>query len=113
MAADEHSNPERRSPRAPEREAGRRQSTTHRRKAQMADESVSTSSPRRRLLLSTHHPLTAGRLAELMDLESTTPVRKAIKQLNTDYETTGRAFRIEQVAGGFQILTLAPIRRSP
>src|SRR4051812_40093171 len=29
------------------------------------------------LLLSTHHPLTAGRLAELLDLDSTKPVRKA------------------------------------
>ena len=58
------------------------------------------------LLLSTHHPLTAGRLAELMDLGSTKPVRKAIKELNQQYESTGRSFRIDQVAGGFQILTL-------
>src|SRR5215207_1201217 len=33
------------------------------------------------LLLSTHHPLTAGRLAELLDLEAIKPVRKAIQQL--------------------------------
>ncbi len=58
------------------------------------------------LLLGTHHPLTAGRLAELLDLSSTKPVRNAIQQLNTDYEASGRAFRIEQVAGGYQILTL-------
>ena len=58
------------------------------------------------LLLSTHHPLTAGRLAELLDLESTKPLRRAVKTLNEQYETGGRAFRIEQVAGGFQILTL-------
>ncbi len=58
------------------------------------------------LLLGTHHPLTAGRLAELLDLSSTKPVRNAIQQLNSDYESTGRAFRIEQVAGGYQILTL-------
>ncbi|MDB5291016.1 MAG: scpB [Phycisphaerales bacterium] len=58
------------------------------------------------LLLSTHHPLTAGRLAELLDLSSTKPVRRAIKELNTQYESAGRTFRIEQVAGGFQILTL-------
>jgi segregation and condensation protein B len=58
------------------------------------------------LLLSTHHPLTAGRLAELMDLPSTKPVRAAIKQLNADYESTGRSFRVDQVAGGYQILTL-------
>jgi segregation and condensation protein B len=58
------------------------------------------------LLLSTHHPLTAGRLAELLDLSSTKPVRRAIKELNSQYESAGRTFRIEQVAGGFQILTL-------
>jgi segregation and condensation protein B len=58
------------------------------------------------LLLSTHHPLTAGRLAELMDLETTKSVRKAIKELNAQYEATSRSFRIEQVAGGYQILTL-------
>jgi segregation and condensation protein B len=58
------------------------------------------------LLLSTHHPLTAGRLAELMDLPSTKPVRLAIKELNAQYESTGRSFRIEQVAGGYQLLTM-------
>ena len=58
------------------------------------------------LLLSTHSPMTAGRLAELMDLESTKPVRKAIKELNQQYESTNRSFRVEQVAGGYQILTL-------
>ena len=58
------------------------------------------------LLLSTHHPLTAGRVADLMDLPATKPVRKAIKSLNEQYEQTGRSFRIEQVAGGYQILTL-------
>jgi segregation and condensation protein B len=58
------------------------------------------------LLLSTHHPLTAGRLAELMDLPATKPVRQAIKDLNTQYDESHRAFRVEQVAGGYQILTL-------
>ena len=58
------------------------------------------------LLLSTHSPLTAGRLAELMDLGATKPVRNAIKELNQQYETSGRSFRVEQVAGGYQILTL-------
>ena len=58
------------------------------------------------LLLSTHHPLTAGRLAELMELPGTKSVRKAIKLLNEQYEQTSRSFRIEQVAGGYQILTM-------
>jgi segregation and condensation protein B len=58
------------------------------------------------LLFSTHHPLTAGRLAELLDLESTKAVRRAIKNLNAEYEQSGRSFRVEQVAGGYQLLTL-------
>jgi segregation and condensation protein B len=58
------------------------------------------------LLLSTHHPLTAGRLAELMELPTPGPVRAAIKALNAQYEQSNRAFRIDQVAGGYQILTL-------
>ena len=59
------------------------------------------------LLLSTHHPLTAGRLAELLKLKSVKPVRRGVTELNEQYADTGRAFRIEQVAGGYQILTLA------
>jgi segregation and condensation protein B len=59
------------------------------------------------LLLATHHPLTAARLVELLDLKSVKPVRRGVASLNKQYAETGRAFRIEQVAGGYQILTLA------
>ena len=58
------------------------------------------------LLFSTQHPLTAGRLGELLECSSTRPVRRAIKALNEQYEQSGRAFRVEQVAGGYQLLTL-------
>ncbi len=59
------------------------------------------------LLLSTHHPLTPARLAELLEVGGgTRPIRPAIAALNTAYEQTGRSFRVEQVAGGYQILTL-------
>ena len=58
------------------------------------------------LLFATHHPLTAGRLAELMGMPSTKPIRRAVRELNLQYEQSGRSFRIEQVAGGFQLLTL-------
>jgi segregation and condensation protein B len=57
-------------------------------------------------LFSTHHPLTAGRLAELMELDSTKPIRRAVKNLNEQYEQAGRCFRIDLVAGGYQLLTL-------
>ncbi|GEM_PF-200733 len=57
-------------------------------------------------LFATHSPLTGGKLAELFNLESTKPIRKAVRLLNEQYEQTGRCFRVEQVAGGFQLLTL-------
>ncbi|MGA2498126.1 MAG: SMC-Scp complex subunit ScpB [Tepidisphaeraceae bacterium] len=58
------------------------------------------------LLFSTHSPLTPQRLAELMELKSQKTLKKAIKELNRQYEETGRCFRVEQVAGGYQLLTL-------
>jgi segregation and condensation protein B len=58
------------------------------------------------MLFGTHHPLTAGKLAELMELETTRPIRKAIQALNQQYDQSGRSFRVEQVAGGYQLLTL-------
>ena len=58
------------------------------------------------LLLSTHHPLTAAQVADVLELPGSKGVKRAIAGLNAAYEATGRSFRIEQVAGGYQILTL-------
>ena len=58
------------------------------------------------LLFSTQHPLTGGRVADLLGLASISPVRSAVAELNRQYEATGRSFRVEQVAGGYQLLTL-------
>lgn len=58
------------------------------------------------LLFSTHHPLTAARLAELLDVKSVKPVHAGVRELNKQYEETNRSFRVEQVAGGYQMLTL-------
>jgi segregation and condensation protein B len=58
------------------------------------------------LLLATHAPLTAGRLAELMGLDTTRAIRQGVRDLNAIYEQSNRSFRIEQVAGGYQMLTL-------
>lgn len=58
------------------------------------------------LLFSTQHPLTPGRIAELLELNSTRAVKRAVAELNREYESTSRVFRVEQVAGGYQLLTL-------
>src|SRR5690606_26486693 len=59
------------------------------------------------LLFATHHPLTAGRIADVLELPTPRGAKGAIRAPNKVYEETGRCFRIEQVAGGYQMLTLA------
>ncbi len=58
------------------------------------------------LLFSTHHPLTPARIAELLEIKSTKPVKLAVQSLNDSYIATARSFRVEQVAGGYQLLSL-------
>lgn len=58
------------------------------------------------LLFSTRHPLTPARLGELLGGVGVRQLRVAVARLNEQYERTGRCFRVEQVAGGYQLLTL-------
>jgi len=60
------------------------------------------------LLVSTDKPLTEARLAALLGIEkkgAASVVREAIDELNQQYEQTGRSFRVERLAGGYQMLT--------
>jgi len=57
-------------------------------------------------LLTSDRAMTAGRLAEALDLPGSAPVKAAIETLNAAYESTGRSFRIEEVAGGYSVMTL-------
>jgi len=50
-------------------------------------------------------PLPAARLAESIAEATLKQITEAIDALNALYESTGRSFRIEQVAGGWQIMT--------
>jgi segregation and condensation protein B len=66
------------------------------------------------VLLSINRPASEARLAEFLglsaqgskDKSSTALVRQAIEQLNAAYASTQRSFRIERLAGGWQLLTL-------
>ncbi|HEY7114953.1 MAG TPA: SMC-Scp complex subunit ScpB [Tepidisphaeraceae bacterium] len=58
------------------------------------------------MLFSTHHPLTGQRLGELLEIKSQKAIKKGVQDLNKQYEDGGRTFRIEQVAGGYQMLSL-------
>lgn len=60
-------------------------------------------------LLTSERALTSGKIAEALGLNfpgASKPVNQAIERLNNEYQDTGRAFRIEQVAGGWQVMTL-------
>ena len=58
------------------------------------------------ILFSTDMPLSAGKLAEIVGVDSTKPVKQCIEDLNKGYEQRQAAYRIEERAGGYQLLTL-------
>ncbi len=58
------------------------------------------------VLMTVDRPINAAKIADALELESTKPIGPAIESLNAAYEQAGRSFRIEQVAGGYQVLTL-------
>jgi len=59
------------------------------------------------VLFASDEPLSAARLANIVETD-TKQVREQIKKLNDKYRANNNAFRIEQIAGGFQMLTLSP-----
>lgn len=63
------------------------------------------------LLMTTDKPLTAAKAAELLtqsggEKVSGKAVAEAVASLNAVYEQSGRSFRIESLAGGWQVMTL-------
>lgn len=57
------------------------------------------------LLFVSNNPVTEKQLKELMKDLSSEALNKYIQGLNDEYEKTGRSFRIEEIAGGWQIRT--------
>ena len=58
------------------------------------------------VLFASDESLTDNRLAKIVE-SSVKQVRQSIKNLNEKYQTNNNAFRIEQIAGGYQMLTLS------
>lgn len=58
------------------------------------------------VLFATEVPLKPSKIAEVAGLKGARQAKKFINQLNKGYEQTGAAFRIEEIAEGFQMLTL-------
>jgi segregation and condensation protein B len=57
------------------------------------------------ILFASNTPLTVGKIAQAAELPSARLVRQAVETLNARYEQVGSAFRIEHIAGGYQMLT--------
>ena len=57
------------------------------------------------LLLSSDRPVSTTRIAQLCDAEDGRQVRAIIEDLRREYEEEKHAFRVEEIAGGFQVLT--------
>jgi len=58
------------------------------------------------ILFASDEPLSTAKLADIAELQGTKQVHKAIETLNENYSAANNAFRIEQIAGGFQMMTL-------
>ena len=57
------------------------------------------------VLMTTERPLASSKLSELLGKAGVSAVNTAIDQLNQLYADSNRSFRIESVAGGWQIIT--------
>jgi segregation and condensation protein B len=57
------------------------------------------------ILFTSDSPVPATKIAQIGDLPGQRVVKKSIAALNERYESAGSAFRIEEIAGGFQMLT--------
>lgn len=57
------------------------------------------------VLFLAREPLNTRKLAQYANLADGTEARTLIRHLNDHYDNVGRAFRVEQVAGGFQLMT--------
>ncbi|HOW71862.1 MAG TPA: SMC-Scp complex subunit ScpB [Phycisphaerae bacterium] len=58
------------------------------------------------VLFTSDAPLTLAKIVSIMGTGSAREVRKIIQGLNKEYDKTGNSFRIEEIAGGFQMLTI-------
>ncbi len=60
------------------------------------------------VLFASDEPLTEARLVKIAEAGSVKQIRQAVESLNEHYRTTNRSFRIEKIAGGYQMMTIPP-----
>lgn len=57
------------------------------------------------LLFAAQEPLSARRLAGLLDDATAAQVSDLVRELNADYLREGRAFHVQEIAGGYRLVT--------
>jgi segregation and condensation protein B len=57
------------------------------------------------ILFFAREPLNSRKLSQYANLADGTQARTLVRRLNERYDAAGRAFRVERVAGGYQLLT--------
>jgi len=57
------------------------------------------------LIFAAEEPITLRKLVDIIGDIDSAQVLEAITQLKNDYETQGRSFQIEEIAGGYQLFT--------
>lgn len=57
------------------------------------------------VLIMADEPITSRRLAEIAGLEDGHHARRLIEELKTRYDADNTSFQVEEIAGGFQLLT--------
>jgi segregation and condensation protein B len=57
------------------------------------------------LIFAAEEPITLRKLADIIGDTDSAQVLEAVAQLKNDYDTQGRSFQIEEIAGGYQLFT--------
>jgi segregation and condensation protein B len=57
------------------------------------------------LLFSSHRPVSSARLAQISGAADGNQARRIVGELQEEYDAEGRAFAVEEIAGGFQVLS--------
>jgi segregation and condensation protein B len=74
--------------------------------AAVPEQDVSAESIVEAILFTTDSPVPAPKIAQILGSGNATDIKSHIERLNEHYEKTGRAFRIEHIAKGYQMLTM-------
>ena len=59
------------------------------------------------ILFASDEPMSINRLLKITEIGETTQIRDCVESLNEKYKNNNSAFHIEQIAGGYQMMTLS------